>query len=311
MIHLYCAHSIYLCKASFSDLLSDIVIIFDLSDFRHVTNDINPFFALLLTSCEEFTVICRWELHPEAIVSSTTVRIIIDPVHHTISQNRRLNSGFLHRHDSWGSWRIYVWIDVHELVVDSHKILFHSIEYGGGVQFSTVLLHLALPVISIRRSYIHSRNLHASINLLIFKLMATTRAETHCDHTMTIIALQFLERRIRIWFLVNRKEFALTHTTETNLLSTIGASETPVSPRKSGPFLRMTLLCNTSTANRHTSVLPISSSFVNTRIDHIKGHRFIGISRLVWIDKRVVIRNNRLAIERNVAFCRIKDRLCS
>ena len=103
----------------------------------------------------------------------------------------------------------------------------------------------------------------------------------------------------------------MTHTTETNLLSTIGARETPVGSRKSCPFLCMTLLRNTSIADRHTSVLPISSGFVDSRIDHVKRHRFVGFSRLVGVHKRVVIRNNRLAIERNVAFCRIKDGLLS
>ena len=290
-------------ETTLSDLLSNVVVVLDLPHLRHVSDHVHPVLAFLLARREELTVVRRRELHSEAVIPRSAVGSIVDATLRAKRRRLQLHSGFLHRHNDVRRLRVDVRVDVHELVVDAHEVLLHPVEQRGGVELSAVLLHIALSLIAALNANVHARNLHTRVHLLVTELMAAVRAESHGDHAMTLRTLQFLQRIVASAFFIHRKQLALTHTAEPDFFLTMRTRQTPVRSREAHPSLRIALLRRASKeVSEKTDRKPVGSGFVDVWIDRIKGNGFVGVVRFERVHKRVVVRDDRVAVERYVAF---------
>ena len=194
--------------------------------------------------------------------------------------------------------------------MDAHEVLLHPVEQRGRVELSAVLLHVALSLMDSLWVHVHSRNLHARIDLLIAELMAATRAEPHGDHAMTLRALQFLQRIVASALFVHREQLALAHAAETDLLLAVRARQAPIRARKTHPALRIALLRRAAARNqREAGRKPVGSGFVDVGIDAVEGNRLVGIVRLQGVHEGVVVGGDRVAVEGDVAVGRVEDGL--
>lgn len=194
--------------------------------------------------------------------------------------------------------------------MDAHEVLLHPVEQRGRVELSAVLLHVALSLIPSLCVHVHSRNLHARIDLLIAELMPATRAEPHGDHAMALRALQFLQRVVASALLVHREQLALAHAAETDFFLAVRACQAPIRARKTHPTLRVALLRRAAARNqRDEERKPVGSGFVDVGIDGVEGNRLVGIVGFQGVHEGVVVGGDRVAVEGDVAVGRVEDGL--
>ena len=250
-------------EATLADLLANVVIVFDLPHLRHIANHIHPILALLLARREELAVISRRKLHAEPVIRRAPIRAVVDPATDPLPAGIHLHSGLLHGDHDVGRLRVDVRVDVHELVVDSHEVLLHSVEERRCVELSAVFLHVALRLAAAPQPHIHPGNLHSRVHLLVAELMSAVRAEAHRDHAMALRALQLLHGVVASALLVHWKQFALAHAAESHFFLAVRTRQTPVRARESHPALRVALLRRASIAQRCEQGKPIGARFVN------------------------------------------------